>query len=315
MNELQSDNLWATVKRLANKVPAKRAAVAYVTSEEFVQFGGGDVLVTDASDHAIEGGDTSAKVLARAFKRRAQLYSLPGLHAKVLLLSGTVVIGSANLSRTSANDLIEAAWVTDAPAAVGMATSFLQQLTTQAKPIDKAFVERILRIKVKSRPRPGGRSARPKKVKIPKHRTWILGVHELVNDIPGEQEAIERGTAAAEAKITKPSSDVSWLRWTAKDRFRSEAKDGDAVIQIWSSHNAKKPSAVYRHTSILRRQDENTCTRFFVEDFADCEETSMSWSDFKKLVSRVGMTGKIGPTSARPIAEAYASALFALWGQ
>jgi hypothetical protein len=315
MNELLSDNLWATIKRLAKKSSAKQAAVAYVTSEEFVTFADGDVLITDASDHAIAAGLTNAKVLARAFRRGAQLYSLPGLHTKVLLLGGTAVIGSANLSEASVNNLVEAAWVTDAPVAVGMATSLVQQLTTQAKAINEAFLDRILKIKVKVRPRPVGRSAKPKKVKIPKHRTWIVGVHELVKDFPAEQQAIEAGTAAAEEKITKSSSDVSWVRWTGNSRFRSEAKEGDTVIQIWSTRRAKKPSAVYRHAPILHRQEEDTCTRFFVEDFADCDDTSITWGVFRKLVRRVGLNGKIGPASSRSIAEAYANALFALWGE
>jgi hypothetical protein len=79
MDKLLSDNLWPTIKRLAKKSSAKRAAVAYVTSEEYVKFGDGDVLITDASDQAIASGQTNAKLLARAHRRRAQLFSLPAL--------------------------------------------------------------------------------------------------------------------------------------------------------------------------------------------------------------------------------------------
>jgi phosphatidylserine/phosphatidylglycerophosphate/cardiolipin synthase-like enzyme len=232
MEELLSDNLWTTIKRLARKSSVKRAAVAYVTSEGFITFADGDVLITDASDHAIASGDTNAKVLARAFRRGAELYSLPRLHTKVLLLGGTAVIGSANLSQASANSLVEAAWVTNAPAAVGMATSFIQKLIDQAEAIDEKFVNRILKIKVLARPRPVGGSVKPKKVSVPKHRTWIIGTHELIKDFPDEQEAIEAGTEAAEEKVTKSSSDVSWIRWTGKSSFRREAKEGDTVIRI-----------------------------------------------------------------------------------
>jgi hypothetical protein len=37
MNELHCDNHWATIKRLARRATTKRAAVAYVTSDEFVK--------------------------------------------------------------------------------------------------------------------------------------------------------------------------------------------------------------------------------------------------------------------------------------
>jgi hypothetical protein len=206
MNELLSDNLWAVIKQLGKKASARRAAVAYVTSEEFVKFSEGDVLVTDASDHAIAMGQTDAQVLANAFKRGAQLYSIPGLHTKVLLLGGSAVIGSANLSDASATNLVEAAWVTDAPAAVGMATSLVQQLTNQAQKIDEGFLKRILKIEVKAHPKPADRAAKPKKVKIPKHASWIIGIDELVKDFPAEQAAIESGSATAEGKLTKSSS-------------------------------------------------------------------------------------------------------------
>jgi hypothetical protein len=315
MDELLSDNLWASIRRLAKKSSAKRAAVAYVTSDEHVKFGDGDVLVTDAGNKAIASGQTDAELLVRAFKRGAQLYSLPGLHTKVLLLGGTVVIGSANLSESSASVMVEAAWVTDSPAAVGMATSLISQLTIQAKKIDPVFLDRILKIKVNVQPHFKGKQTKPKQVKIPKHRTWVLGVHELIKDYPAEQEFIESGTAAAEGNVTKASSDVSWIRWTGNSRFRSEAKEGDTVIQIWSAHGSKTSSAVYRHAPILHRQVEDTCSRFFVEDFADCNDTSITWSRFKKLVKKLDMPGKIGPSSARGISEAYSNALFALWGE
>jgi len=75
------------------------------------------------------------------------------------------------------------------------------------------------------------------------------------------------------------------------------------------------PSAVYRHAPILHRQDEDACTRFFVEDFSDVENTSLTWGNFNMLVQRVGFASKIGTRSTRQIPEAYANALSALWGE
>lgn len=61
MNELLCDDLWPTIRKLAHKAAVRRAAVAYVTSDEILRFTEGDVLVTDASDHAIAAGQTSAR--------------------------------------------------------------------------------------------------------------------------------------------------------------------------------------------------------------------------------------------------------------
>ena len=213
MDELLSDNLWPTIKRLAKRSSSKRAAVAYVTSEEYVEFGEGDVLVTDASHEAIASGQTNAKLLERAFERGAKLYSLDGLHAKVLHLGGTAVIGSANLSETSARpSTVEAAWVSDSPTAVGMATSLINQLTVQARAIDASFLERILKIKVIAHPRAKGKRRKPAPVKVRKPRTWTVGVHELIKDYPAEQMAIEAGTAIAEDKVTKSTCRGSDVR-------------------------------------------------------------------------------------------------------
>lgn len=316
MNELLCDKLWPTIGRLAKRSASKRAAIAYVSSDKLIKFGKGDVLVTDASNHAIAMGQTSAEVLHRAFKRSAQLYSLSGLHAKVLLIDGTAVIGSANLSGSSANSLVEAAWVTDNPVAIGMGTALINELIEQAEVIDARFLARVLKIKVK---RSGGAAvgtAKRKPVKIRKSAAWIIGVHEFDDDkYPEEQEAAEAGEEIAKEGLTRESSDVSWIRWTGNSRFCTQAREGDTVIQLWSPNGSKRPEAVYRHAPILRRQNEKSCTRFYVEDFRNEQKMSLSWVQFKKLIKKVGLSSSIGPNSARPITAAESNALFSLWSQ
>ncbi len=148
MHALRCDDLWPTIRALAERPGSRRAAVAYVTSDEYIKFSQDDILVTDASDHAIASGLTSAKFLQEALGRGSRLYSLAGLHAKVMVLGDTAVIGSANISHSSAHALIEAAWVTTMSTAVGMVVSLVHQLVEQAEEIDAAFIRRILAIRV-----------------------------------------------------------------------------------------------------------------------------------------------------------------------
>src|SRR6266576_3458871 len=98
MQKIISNNLWGEIQRLALKSKTKRAAIAYVTTDKYLKFGKGDVLVVDASDAAIACGETSAAVLKQAYKRGAELYSSDRLHAKFILLDHVAVVGSANLS-------------------------------------------------------------------------------------------------------------------------------------------------------------------------------------------------------------------------
>lgn len=103
MLRLHSDQLWSAIARLARKAKKKLAAVAYISDDEVIKFGEGDLLVADASDEAIKSGRTNAKVIKDAFYRNAKIYSNQFLHAKVMLLDGIAVIGSGNISFTSRN--------------------------------------------------------------------------------------------------------------------------------------------------------------------------------------------------------------------
>src|SRR5262249_21212246 len=118
-----------------------------------------------------------------------------------------------------------------------------------------------------------------------------------------EAEDIARGEAVAEGHRTHHDSEVEWIRWTGTSGFRSAARRGDTVIQVWRPRGATMPTAVYRHAPILHRQDEPTCTRFYVEAVANAEEAALTWGKFKRLRKQVGVTAMIGPNSARWLPE------------
>ena len=143
MHRLLSHDLWETLRALSSESEKKWAAVSYVTSDRNVAFGKGDVVVVDASDTAIVQGHTDASVLDQAFRRGAKLYSYPRLHSKLMVLSGHAVVGSANISASSADDLVEAALVTDHPSLVGEAIAIISELSQQGDRIDASFLSVI----------------------------------------------------------------------------------------------------------------------------------------------------------------------------
>jgi hypothetical protein len=291
-------------------------AVSYVTTSRFVDFGEGDVLVADATDQAIRARLSDAKVLERAFKNGAEVYSVPGLHAKVMVLGSVAIVGSANMSMTSAESLVEAAWVTDDPATVGMASSFIHKLAEQADRIDEGFLDRINSIKLDPpRPRTPSRRRSGTRVKLPAHCTWLINVHELKRGFPKEEEAVKRGFEEAEKSRLKKASAIDWLRFTGRTRFRKEAKRGDSVIQIWRSGSNLRPERVYKHSAIVHRQEEPTCSRFYIEQSRNAERSAMRWPAFLQLAERVGIPGSIGPSSMRLLESGQGRALFLLWGR
>lgn len=315
MNKLLSDGLWQELRRLDREQQPKSAAVAYVTSDRFVKFRKGDVLVVHASNGAIASGETDPEVLRRAFRRGAVVYSCPGLHAKVMVSGDTAVIGSANFSESSRESLIEAALVTDHPAAVAGARFFVSSLSEKCRRVTKAFLKHACSIERKTpsgrRPR---RTRRQKRIAIREPQYWLTSVTELDDDShPDEAEAAEAGFALAEGKKTRRTSDVSWIRFTGDCRFRRDARAGDVVIQIFFPFGSKRPSGVYRHVPILYRQEERTCTRFYVEEFANAERTLITWGQLFRLVRRVFGSSRINSRSTRRIRPEHAEALFTLW--
>ena len=173
MLRVVSDGLWADIKKLRAKNKPVFAAVAYVTSDSHLKFGRGDVLVCDASDQAIGSGQTTAAVLEAAVGRGAQVYSSPGLHAKVLVLGRVAVVGSANMSASSASTLDEAALITDDARAVVGVRVLVEKLARGGDRVDDDFIARILKIKVR-KARNGSR--RRRRVTVPESRAWLMSV-------------------------------------------------------------------------------------------------------------------------------------------
>lgn len=313
MNELISTELWPRLKALAKHAKRKHAAIAYVTDDTKIRFGKNDVLVTDASDEAIKSGQTSAEVLRAAFERKAEIYSVAGLHAKVYVFDKYAVIGSANLSLHS-EQLVEAALLTDQPSAVSSARLFIAQLKFGAELVDESFIQRIGEIEVGPRIFNSKVKAKSKRAKDRVSRSWLVGL-KPVDQKPEEQSDVEEGIAQAEKQVSHQDSSVSWIRFRGDSKFRREAQAGDVVVCIWTKDGKASPTCVYHHAPILIRQDDkdNDVTRFYVEEFPDAEQTTLTWKRFQRLFTQIGGKGKLSQWSAREIPASISDAIHDLW--
>ena len=314
MQQILSLGLWESIRKLAKKASPRLAAVAYVSTSELVTFGEGDLLVVDASDAAIKSGATSADALKTLVRRGAEVVSVAGLHAKVLALGDTAVIGSANISQSSKDDLVEAAVVTTSPSLVSGIKSLVFQLAESGTVVDQAFLSRISKLPVMRRCGPGGKRSSRLSIGALGGSTWIVGVHELADDaFPAEHEVAEIGFAGAEEKRTYRNSQVSWIRFVGDGNFRKQAKEGDLVIQVWRplGRGAVK---VFPHATILRRQDEAAGrTRFYLEERPRSASHTLSVARFRSLLRKQGFSAKVGHTSARRIDPLLSDALRGSW--
>lgn len=311
MLRVVSDGLWSAIKKLGSNGQQRFAAVAYVTSERHLAFRLGDTLVCDASDEAIRSGQTSAKVLKAACARGAQVYSSPGLHAKAMTIGRVAVVGSANLSESSASTLDEAAVITDDARVVAGVRVLVEQLAKGGDRLDDKFLSRILKIKVRA-PRQGSR--RRSGVKLRGPRAWLISVTPLDDRrLQAENEFVEAERGEAEKVTEFGDSDAGYVRWVGNSLFRKHAKAGDLVITVWKPHSKSKRGTVYAPEPILRRKDKGRASHFFIEEYADREESSMPFSAFRVLWGRA--KGGSAPTvnSTREVPVELLEKLRALW--
>ncbi|MFN7138585.1 MAG: phospholipase D family protein [Limisphaerales bacterium] len=309
MQKFLLDDIWPTIKALSGSAKRVQAAIAYFSSTGHIKFRKGDMLVVDASEGAITAGQTSARLLWDIHKK-VQLYSLENLHAKLVIVDDTAVIGSANASASSINSLYEAALMTDSPSIVSQARSYLHQLAKLGQPLDEAALKRLLKIKVRT-PRFG--SAKPRK-QIHAHgrNTWIFAAEDIPD---GAYQDENRFIQSADKKILKlhPKAESSWLRLTGSSNFRANAQNGDQIIIMRSEEGKTIPYEVLPPSSILFTQPEHKWTRFYYDDALSYPRRKITWKEFKTLLKEAGMRRNVTPRSVIQMREVDARHLENLW--
>ena len=315
MQKILSNGLWKTIRAQARKAKRRKTAIAYVT-KDLIGYKRGDVLVTDASERAISSGETNAKLLRTLSKRGVCLYHCGDLHAKVLLFDDVAVIGSGNMSNSSAGVLVEAGVITDHASTVSGVASFIEQLIRQSDELLLPRIAQLCKIKVV---RWGGRGAGAKK----KHRTniapignrtWLVGVYELIKEpTPAERKSINQATHVLNTRLNLSEDDFDWLRWSGRSRFAMECREGDSLIQIWRSRRAvKHPSEVLSVTPVLLRQKAESGARFYMKNIKG-DYAKMSWGNFKRLLKEVGYAHGVSANMARLLDPDMADAIVRRW--
>jgi hypothetical protein len=305
VDELLTTDLWKRIATLARRAKSRQAALAYVTSEH-VRFGKGDILIADASPAAIKSGQTSAAVLLAAHRRGAEVYSCPNLHAKVIVLEGSAIIGSANLSTHSAEHLAECAVLTRQPALVGQARAYLQQLQEASESLSLKKLQALRALPVVT-PKWTKRAG---KLRLPSlgSRRWIVGVtpDPVLSD---EDEAIaEKALIKLEREHARKKRELESLYLVGPSRMRREARVGDRMILAWGQKRDATRLKIDPPRTILSRV-EGVNGLFLFYDVAEDARAELSKTDFTRL--QRGTRSPIVP-STRMIREVR-SEVFAQW--
>lgn len=315
MLRLHCSDLWVHLPKLAKASKNKQAAVAYVSDDSTIQFGAGDVLVVDASDAIVTAGQTSAKVLKKAFDRGAKIYSCPNLHSKVYVFDGTAVVGSSNASASSAHRLLEAAVITDNPAITSAARKLISELQSKSSRLWEKDMLRLMKIPVEPRfPVGVGRKSAPK-VNPQPGVTWLVATHDLdASRFAGEERQAERGHTVAVKRLSKPSNKIAWIRFGKAQNISQRAREGDWVIQMRRTKRDGRVSEVSMRAPIRFIQHESECVRIYLENFRNSDLEGLRWGLFQRLAKSAGIPrNRLRRRSIGVLTEAQADALDSLW--
>ena len=225
-------------------------------------------------------------------------------------MGNKALIGSANLSESSALHLREAALVTNRSEVVSQAKAFVYLVMKEATEVDAGFIIRVEHIKVYKR-KPLSVPAR-KRQKTLGTKCWVVRVTELdPNRYEDETVYIEGAEEQLRDQYDEDLFCLSWIRVTGNCRFRKEVRPGDTVI-VLSATCSEKRISVMPPSAVLLRQDKQHWTRFY--NALSLEQPEISWTAFQRKLKKLGIT-YITKNSCRELSIKDASLIQTIWDE
>jgi PLD-like domain len=148
-DSLVYDHVWTKIAKVINHSSKRMVVVSYVTSKSLIRFKKGDVLICDASPHAISTGQTNAKLLNDLFKLGVNVFSRSKLHSKIIVLDKAIIVGSANISDQSSSQLFETVLISRSNKIRKVALSMVSNLKTTSDQLNDISILKLLKIQVK----------------------------------------------------------------------------------------------------------------------------------------------------------------------
>lgn len=280
--QLLAGEVWGEITKLASAASHREVAVAFLgkDAQKQLPLGSGDVLVVNMSTHSLKLGLTNPYTIARYLAKGVKVFSVENLHAKVFVFDETVIIGSANASPNSKNNMVEAAIVTRSKQAGKQAREFIESLCLapvtpqQAADAQKIFV-------------PGkGHSNKKTQGKPSVGRLWVINCKPLKQD---DSELDSQAAEVSEELEDKALYELSSISFSARTRFVSAAAAGDLVIEI---HTDGSSITVYPPARLLHTREysnENGTKKVGVHLERRIAEEEYYWSAFKRCAESAGI--------------------------
>lgn len=283
MTGFPSNGPWAAIRADLDRPGRRLAAVAigYVgtTAPHVMPLRAGDVLICDASRPAIRQGLTSASALARYRRKGVEIFSLPGLHAKVVAFPTSAWVGSANASLNSANNLVEAS-VRVTGEQARKVRRWVESLATGDRSLSTADITGLRRITVAARR--SGPQREERVVELPRTLQSLIFVETGEALTRDEVKTVQEDRQNYERIDPERPSRLDYIFLYGPTRIR----EGHWVIDVRNNH-PRRPALVTRVSrrrgaSIVWMDRVTTTTRPTIAELRDaCPRLEPDFGELK----------------------------------
>lgn len=228
---LHAHGVWSRLTALARSGKGASVAVPYFGSgaSKLLPLKKGSTLVVRFDREAVRCGQVNPKEVIRLINDDVEVHACANLHAKVFVFGDTAIVGSANVSSSSANSLIEACVEVKGRRFAATCKRFIESLAGDKVGLE--FAKTMVPL-YRSPQFDGSRRVKARKARrvLPRHSDlWLVSlVSSKWKDIDYEQE--EAGWSQAEKALTNPrKSDIETFAWWGPG-FLEKVKRGERVL-------------------------------------------------------------------------------------
>lgn len=261
--QLVTENIWPSLTKTVKAACRPcHVAVAYfgVGASRQLPLPKGSRLVVDASERAVKSGQTCPDELRKLASRGVKVFSVPNLHAKVYVVGKRAIVGSANVSRHSKGQLIEAVLATTDSDAVAEARQFVGDLCLHK--LDVRYLQKLQR-SYHPPHIPGGKKEASRQQRNVLPTLPRLCLAQLVYVDWSERENRLHDSALKKARKQRKhrrSHRLESFLWTGQCGFRT----GDLVIQVMDEGHGKYVVHPPANVVYTRRYETKKGTSTFV---------------------------------------------------
>jgi PLD-like domain len=225
--------LQVAAKLLASSRRPARLAVSYVghSAPEILRLKAGDTIVVNGSLNAVTAGATHPEALERWLSAGVRVVNHERLHAKVIVVGRTAIVGSANISlRAAGGTIAEAALKTTDPQAVSAAHAFIERLIcTEGEDISQEWLDEAKKMFPKKRATPAWSEKEPDELEP--FRLWLGWYSAEVDWTDRDTKAYEEAVSEAPGAF-RPSARFGPVGMVEDSTDDGRLSPGDRVVML-----------------------------------------------------------------------------------